>query len=308
MSAAHAATLRLVLGFSPGSASDIIAAALAPALARSLGEDVVLERRLGANGTLAAASVAAAPADGQTLFVATLGTHALAPHLGGVSYDPLNDFAPIALVAAAPLVLAVHPSIAVETLPALVALARAAPARLTFATSAVGGAPHLAGELFQSLAGVELGHVRYDRTQDLYADLEAGKVAMSFNNVMSMAPRVRDGRLRGIATTGTSRSPVLPHLPTLAEAGLAGYAVTNWLGLVAPAGTAPERVAVLNRAVIAALRDDALAAALAADGVEPGGGSPQQFAAHLAGELQRWGPVVARFREKEPAREDPRGG
>lgn len=290
-------SLRLVLGFSPGSASDIIAHALAPALGDALGVPVAIERHLGANGTDAAAMVAASAPDGHTLFVATLGTHALAPHLGRVAYDPLASFAPVALVAAAPLVLAVHPSLALETLPALVALARSAPRRLTFATSAVGGAPHLAGELFQALAGVELVHVRYDRTQELYADLEAGKVAMSFNNVMSMAPRVTSGRLRGLAVTAAERSPVLPDLPTMAEAGIAGYAVTNWLGIVAPAGTPPGRIEVLNLGVAAALCSPAVAAALAADGVVPAGGSPADFTRHLAQELQRWGPVVTRFRE-----------
>jgi tripartite-type tricarboxylate transporter receptor subunit TctC len=290
-------TLRLVLGFSPGSASDIIAHALVPALGDALGATIAIERHLGANGTDAAAMVAASPPDGNTLFVATLGTHALAPHLGRVAYDPRTSFAPVALVAAAPLVLAVHPSLALETLPALVALARSAPRRLTFATSAVGGAPHLAGELFQALAGVELVHVRYDRTQDLYADLEAGKVAMSFNNVMSMAPRVTSGKLRGLAVTAAERSPVLPDLPTMAEAGIADYAVTNWLGIVAPAGTAPEQVDELNRGVEAALRSPAVVAALAKDGVVPAGGSPAAFARHIAQELERWGPVVARFRE-----------
>jgi tripartite-type tricarboxylate transporter receptor subunit TctC len=170
-------TIRLVLGFSPGSASDEIARAVAPALSRALGASIEIDRRGGANGSIAAAHVAAAPADGN---VATLGTHALAPHLtSALPYDPVRHFSPLSLIAEAPLTLACHVSLGVENAQALIEVARARPSALSFGTSAVGGAPHLAAELFQHEAGIAMRHVRFDRTAELYEELEAGRVALT---------------------------------------------------------------------------------------------------------------------------------
>ena len=290
--------IRLVLGFSAGSASDEIARIVAPALASALSTPVEIELRPGQNGAAAASAVATAAADGRTLFMATLGTHALAPHLQtDLPYDPLHHFAPVALVAAAPLVLACHPSLGVSGARGLIDLAKREPGKLTYGTSAIGGAPHLAAELFEAMAGVQLRHVRYSETTQLYADLETGRIAVSFNNVMSMLPRCTSGRLRALAVTTALRSPAAETIPTLAEDALPGYDMSNWLGIVAPRGTAPSRVAWLNEGIARALRDPAIRSAMLAGGVTPRGGSPDTFAEFMAAELARWAPVVSRFRD-----------
>lgn len=290
-------TIRLVLGFSPGSASDEIARALAPALSRALGASIEIELRPGANGSIAAAQIAAAAADGNTLFVATLGTHALAPNLdAALPYDPVQHFSPVSLVAKAPLVLACHPSLGVGNAQALIELARAQPSTLGYGTSAVGGAPHLAAELFQDMAGIALRHVRYDRTGDLYRDLEAGRLALSFNNAMSMLPRCRSGRLQALGVTSTERSLAASDIPALGADTLPGYEVSNWVGIVAPHATPRAVVDELSRAIAAALGVDEVRETFIRAGVTPSPTTPESFAAFIAAEIARWGPVVARFK------------
>jgi tripartite-type tricarboxylate transporter receptor subunit TctC len=265
--------IRLVIGFSPGSASHDAALLLAPRLEEALHRRVVFEWEHGDSGARAARRVAAAHPDGATLLICTLGTHALRPKLPPpCGYDPLTDFAPIGLLMQAPLVLAASPKARLGSVAALLAAARAAPGALTYASSAEGGAPHLAGALFATSARVQLRHRIYSDTRVLYADLESGAVALSFNNVASMAGRLAEGTLVGLATTGGTRHPDLPGLPTLAETGIRGYAVTNWVGLAAPAGTPAS----------------AVAAVAAAAGVEP-----RLFAEHLRSEVYRWRDVAA---------------
>lgn len=287
--------LSLVVGFSPGSASDIVAQALAPALARVRGTEVRIDRRMGADGTRAATAVAIAPPDGTALLVATLGTHALAPLVRATAYDPIVDFVPVCLLAQAPLVLARARGACTETVAALIAQARAAPGRLAYGSSATGGAPHLAAALFADMAGIELVHRQYERTEALYADLEVGRIDLTFNNAMSMVPRIRAGTVRALAVTGPRRSAVLPHLPTVAESGLQGYAVTNWLGLVAPRGTPPTLADALAAEVDAAIRDAGLAAQFAAVGVDLVVSTPAAMAAHLVAERARWTPLILRI-------------
>ena len=232
------APVRLIVGFSAGSASDLIARGLKSELSRELGARVEIELRPGGNGAPAACEVATSEADGKTLFMATMGTHALAPHLGEtLPYDPVQHFAPVSLVALAPLVLACHESLEVSNAHELIELARTRPGEITYGTSAVGGAPHVAAELFQSLAGIEMRHVRYEHTERLYKELEAGLISISFNNIMSMLPRCRGGSLKALAVTSAGRSAVAPDVPTLIESGLPGYEVTNWVGIVAPKNT-----------------------------------------------------------------------
>ena len=288
--------MRLVIGFSPGSASDNVAQALAPELERRLGQPVEIERHPGGNGVPAARLVARSRPDGATLFVATLGTHALAPYLDpGAGYDPLTDFTPVALVARSPLILACHPSLPVATVPELIALARAQPGTVSYGSSAFGGAPHLAAALFEHMAGVTLRHVRFEQTSRLYRDLCGGRVDLSFNNPMSMLPRLAERALRGLAVTAATRSPVAPELPTLAEAGLPGYDVSNWVGIVAPGGMPEETTCVLAQAIAAALQSDTVTRSWSAAGIERPAGAPGDFAAFLAQELERWGPVARRL-------------
>lgn len=288
--------IRLILGASPGSASDFLARALAPELSRILGQPLAVELHPGDNGAKAASRVAASQPDGHTLFLTTLGIHAIAPNLvKRLPYDPLHDFASVSLVSRSPLVLAVHPSIEAESVAQLIDLARRLRGKLSYASSAIGGAPHLAAELFQAMAGIEMSHVRYERTQELYADLIAGRVALSFNNVMSMLPCLAAGKLRGLAVTGPERCQAAPQLPTVSESGLPGYEVTNWLGIVAPAGTSGESIAVLHNALAAALRTPAIAENLSRLGIEPLASTPEEFGAFADNELARWAPVVAKF-------------
>ena len=293
-----AQSLRLLLGFSPGSASDQVARLLAPSLAQRLGCGVYIESRLGCNGADAAAEAARSAPDGRTLFVATLGTHALAPNLGQPPpYDPIEDFAPISLLSRAPMLLACFSGLPVSSVRELIELARAQPGALTYATSAIGGAPHLAAELFQTLAGIELRHVRYDHTEKLYADLERGVVALSFNNIMSMLPRCRAGSLRSLGVSSATPSPVALDVPTIESSGLPGYEVYNWLGLVAPRATPPTLVAKLSKTIGDALRSENVAGPLEAAGVEPNACTPAEFARFLRNEIRRWGPVVSQFRQ-----------
>jgi tripartite-type tricarboxylate transporter receptor subunit TctC len=288
--------LKIIVGFSPGSASDDIANLIAAPLATQLGRQVVIERIAGESGTLGAQAAAQRAADGNTLFVATLGTHALAPHVRvHLPYDALRDFAPVSLLTQSPMLLACHPSLPASTVNEFIAHARANPSALAYGTSAIGGAPHLAAELFQLVTGIALRHARYDETQKLYADLEAGRIALSFNNILSMLPRCASGKLRALGVTSTQRSPIAPHIPTLAECGLQGCEVSNWLGLVAPRGTPAAVVDTLSQAAAEMINSRDISAALLTAGISPMGSSPLAFERFIAAELNRWKPVIARF-------------
>ena len=290
--------LRIIVGFSPGSASDDIANLIAAPLAAQLGRQVVIERIAGESGTLGAQAAATSAPDGNTLFVATLGTHALAPHArANLPYDALRDFAPVSLLTQSPMLLACHPSLPAANVNEFIAYARANPGALAYGTSAIGGAPHLAAELFQSVTGVALRHARYDETQKLYADLETGRIALSFNNILSMLPRCASGKLRALGVTSAQRSPVAPNIPTLAECGVQGCEVSNWLGLVAPRGTPAALVDTLSQAAAEAINGRDVAAALITAGISPMGSSALAFERFIAAELNRWRPVVARFSE-----------
>ena len=288
--------LRLVIGFSAGSASDDIAHLIAAPFGELLGRRVAIDRIAGESGTRGAQAVAHSAPDGNTLFIATLGTHALAPHVRhDLPYDALADFQAVSLLTQSPMLLACHPALPASSLHELIAHARARPGALAYGTSALGGAPHLAAELFQAVTGVTLRHARYDETQTLYADLETGRIHLSFNNIMSMLPRCHAGKLRALGVTAGQRSTIAPDIPTLAESGLAGCEVSNWLGLVAPRGTPAALVGTLSSAAAAVMQRADIAATLNAAGMTPCGSTPAEFSAFIASELQRWEPVVRQF-------------
>ena len=201
----------------------------------------------------------------------------------------------VSLVAKSPMLLACNTTLAVASIAELIGQARAADYPLTYATSAVGGAPHLAAALFQEMTGITLQHVRYDETERLYRDLEAGAVALSFNNLISMLPRCRRGTLRALAVSSAGRIEAAPDIPTIAESGVPGYEVTNWVGIVAPRAMDPALLVELSNAVTAAVESDAVTSALRADGVVPCGGAPEVFASFMASELKRWQRIAARF-------------
>ncbi|HEY4142434.1 MAG TPA: tripartite tricarboxylate transporter substrate-binding protein [Pseudolabrys sp.] len=284
--------LRLLLGFSPGSASHNVAQAIVPRLAAHLGRPVELELYPGDSGRIAARLAAASPPDGNTLLVATLGTHALVPAIDpGCGYHPLKDFTPISLLLKAPLILGVPSSSGISSAAELIEAARTADPPLTYGSSAIGGAPHLAAALFADCAGVKFDHVRYRDTRQLYADLVDSRIALSFNNVMSMVPLIRAGKLRALGTTGPWPHPTLRGVPPIADAGLSGYEVSNWLGVVGPAGLPAAVVAQIGKGFAAAARDTA-----AADvGSDIAACSAEEFAALVRSEWERWKPIVRRL-------------
>jgi tripartite-type tricarboxylate transporter receptor subunit TctC len=287
--------MRLVLGFSPGSLSDHIARMLRDALAEQLRAPVTIELKPGKNVIPAACEVAGSTPDGATLFMATLGTHAIAPFVSAQpAYDPLGDFTCLSLVSRSPMLLACHPSMGAASVSALIERARST--ELTYATSAVGGAPHLAAELFQRLAGVTMRHVRYDQTGVLYHDLEAGKVDLSFNNIISMLPRCRAGKLRALAVSSRERAEIAPDIPTLEESGVAGYDMTNWVGIAGPRGMDEATAVRLSAAVAAAARSEPVSTGLRAQGIIPCGSTAPEFAAFVRGETAKWRPIVAQLR------------
>ncbi|GAA4326256.1 tripartite tricarboxylate transporter substrate binding protein [Pigmentiphaga soli] len=284
--------VRLIIGFSPRSASDTMASALAPELEKALDRPVVLDRHMGEDGVVAARALMDAPPDGRHLLIVTLGTHALNPAVAAVPpYDPVADFTPVALLMRTPLVLGVAPTLPVSSVAELVALGRSR--RLAFGCSAAIGAPRLAAELFGRDAGLDLHAAVYARTEDLYADLAAGRIDASFNNPMTMLPLFREGRARGIATTGPARLPAAPSLPTMAECGFADFAVENWVGIVGPKGLPPARAQALSEAIRAALGTPSMARTFGRLGLDASSSAgAAEFAAYLRDQVARWAPVA----------------
>lgn len=284
--------MRLLIGFSPGSASYNVAQMIVPRLSVHLGRKVELEQYPGDSGKFAARMVAAARPDDNTLLVATLGTHALVPALDdNCGYDPVSDFTPISLMLKAPLILAVPATAGAGSLGSFIERARQATPPLTYGSSAIGGAPYLAAELFGRQAGVPFRHVRYADTRELYGDLMDGRIDLSFNNVMSMLPLIEEGRLVPLGTTGSRPHPALPNVAPISGT-VSDYEVTNWLGIVGPAGMPPAAVAEINAAVAAAVHDvsqgDAVSDFVAS--------SAEDFAAFIGSECRRWASAAAHLR------------
>ena len=285
--------VRFVIGFTPGGPSDILARAVGQKLAERWGQQVVVENRPGAGGNLAAEAVAKSAADGYTWLLGNnsiLATnHALYRKL---PYDPVKDFAPVALVAVQPNILVVHPDVPAKTVPELVALAKQSPGKLNYASSGAGAAAHLAGELFKTMAGVDIVHVPYKGAQPALTDLIAGQVQLMFATSASVIPYIKAGRLRALAVTTAQRSPSVPDLPTVAEAGLAGFEATTWHGIVVPVATARAVIDKINADVNAALKEKELSERLAGLGAEVVTGTPRDFADYIAREIPKWTKVV----------------
>lgn len=288
--------LRLVVGQAPGGATDIVARLVAPRLGEALGQSVVVENRTGAAGSIGAASVARSAPDGYNLLVVS-SSYAINPSLyPDLPFDPVKDLAPVVLLAEAPFLLVVHPSLPARSVKELVALARARPGVLNFASGGNGSSGHLAGELFKHLAGVEMVHVPYKGAGPALVDLIAGQVHLTFASVLSSGPHVKSGRLRALAATGAKPSAAMPQLPTVAQAGVKGYRRTTWYGLLAPAATPGAIVERLNAAARAALEAPELKNRLLADGAEPAAGTPVEFQAFLAAEIASAREIVQRAR------------
>jgi len=285
--------IRWVVPYPPGGPLDIVARVVGQKLAERLGQSVVIDNRAGAGGNIGADLVAKAPPDGHSIVMGAVATHAINVHLyARLPFDPIRDFAPVVLITQVPNILVVNPGLPAKSVKDLIALARQKPGALSFGSGSIGSAGHLAGELFKRLAGVEMVHVPYKGAAPAVADLLAGQVQLMFDNLASALPNVKAARLRALAVTTAKRSPQVPELPTIAEAGLAGFDVSTWFGIFASAGTPATRVDRLNREVIAILEQADVKERLALLGAEPAGGSPQAFAAFVRTELEKYGKVV----------------
>lgn len=293
-SAYPAKPVRLVVGQAPGGATDIIARLVAPKFGEYLGQSVVVENRTGAAGSIGAAFVAKSPPDGYNLLVVS-SSYAINPSLyKDLPFDPVKDLVPVTLIAEAPFLLVVHPSLPVQSVKALVAFAKAKPGVLNFASGGNGSSGQLAGELFKYLAGVNMVHVPYKGAGPAMVDVIAGQVHMTFASVLSSLPHVKSGRLRPLAVTSARRSVAVPELPTLAEAGVKDYRTTTWYGLLAPANTPAPIVNRLSGEMQKVVESGDVKNRILTDGAEPVGGSPKQFHDHLASEMARVREIIQR--------------
>jgi tripartite-type tricarboxylate transporter receptor subunit TctC len=284
--------VRVVVGFPAGGPSDILARLVAQRLAEATGQQFVVDNRGGASGMIGAEQVAKAQPDGYTLLVVPA-THAVNPSLyKKIAFDTLRDFTPVSLVAEGPFILVVHPSLPVKSVQELIALARRRPGELNYASAGVGGLPHLAGELFKSTTGIRMNHIPYKGAAPATIDLVAGHVTIMFNNMLSAIPHVKGGRLRALAVTTAKRSSAVPEVPAIAEAGVKGYEVSGWYGVLAPAGLPADVLARLNGEVNRAMRQPEIVRRLAGEGVDAVGSTPEAFGARIASEMQKWSAVV----------------
>src|SRR5207249_4394377 len=285
--------IRLIVPFAAGGGNDNVARLVGKHLSDSLGQQLVIDNRPGAGGVLGAELAAKAAPDGYTLFLGGVGSHAINPNLNDhLPYDPIRDFAPVVLLASAPLVLVVHPSVPADSIKALVALARSRPGQLNYASNGNGSSSHLAAVMFDSMTGVDMVHVPYKGLSPALTDLLSGRVQLMFSSVVAILPHIKAGKLRGLAVTGSRRLASMPNLPTIAESGLPGYEASSWYGVLAPAGTPREIVARLNSELVKALAQPEVRTSLLAEGAEPIGGTPEQFAAHIHSEKERLGKLI----------------
>jgi tripartite-type tricarboxylate transporter receptor subunit TctC len=284
--------VRVVVPFSAGGPNDIIARLVAQKLSEALGQQFVVDNRPGAGGNLGTDSVAKAPPDGYTLLSAGPGSLIMNPLLNKVPYDTARDFAPVSLMASAPNVLVVHPSVPATSVKELIELARAQPGRLNYASAGTGSSAHFAVALFAAMARVELAHVPYRGTGPGINDLVGGQVQLAIFGIPPVLPHVKTGRLRALAVTGKRRSSELPEVPTVDEAGVPGYEMNPWYGLLAPAGTPRAIVARLGSEVSKIVRAVEMREKLAAQGAEPAGGTPEDYAAVIQSDTAMWTRVI----------------
>ncbi|MEH3086628.1 MAG: tripartite tricarboxylate transporter substrate binding protein [Xylophilus ampelinus] len=284
----------LVIPYPPGGPTDAMARTLAAEIKDRIGQPMVVENRAGANGNIGAEYVARAEPDGYTLMFGTSGPLAINASLyGKIGYDPVKSFAPVIRVGYLPNVLVVHPGVPAQSLRELVAYAKAHPGKLAYASSGSGASSHLAGVLFNSVAGTDFLHIPYKGTGPALNDLLGGQVSMSFTDVLTAQQYVKAGRLRALGVTTAKRSQALPEVPTIAEQGYPGYDVSVFFGVVAPAGTPAERIAMLNQAFAGALATERVRALFASQGLEPASDtSPQALGRFIAEETAKWGQVV----------------
>ena len=285
--------LRMIVTFAAGGGADFVARAIAPKLSDALGQPVVVDNRPGANGALGADIVAKAPADGYTLLLGAAGTIVVAPHLGAkLPFDAQRDFAPVSLVAISPFVVTLNPSVPASNIRELIALAKSSAGKLNYGTSGTGGSPQLATELFKSMAGVNMTHVPYKGLAPALTDLIGGQIQVVFADVALVKGHIGAGKLKGLAVTSAARTSAMPELPTVAEAGVPGYAGGTWYAIFAPAGTPQAVVDRLSAETRKALGHADIKTSFTNAGIEPAGNSPAELGGFIRDESAKWGKVV----------------
>jgi len=287
--------ITIVVPFSPGGTTDILARIVAQHLTLRWNVSVVVDNRAGAGGNIGTAIVAQAKPDGYTLVLGTIGTHAINASLyKSMPYDPIKDFAPLTRMAMVPNVLVVNPSAPYKSVAEMIAYGKANPEKLTFGSSGNGSTLHLSGELFKMMTGVNMVHVPYKGSSPAVADLLGGQISMIFDNLPSSLPYIKNGKLRGLGVTSSARSELLPDMPTVAEAGVPGYEVMSWFGMWAPAKTPPAILAKLNKEIVDILKLPEVNQLIVSQGAQPYPETPQQFDAFIRGENKKWADIVSR--------------
>ncbi len=286
--------IRMVLPYPAGtSVNDVLGRALAQRLSTPLGQQVIFDNRAGAAGTIGSDMVAKSPPDGYTLLVGVTGALTIAPYVyPKLGYDTLRDFAPVAMVALAPYIIVVHPSVPAKNMKELIALAKSRPGELRFASAGVGSTPHLCTELFLSQAGIKMLHIPYKGGTPAMVDTIAGHTEVLCTSVTNAAPFIKAGKIRGIGVTPIKRSPVLPDLPTMDEQGLKGFNVSQWLGIVAPAKTPQPVLQRLHQEITRVVNSAEYVKFIRAQGAEPAPMSPEEFTDVIRTDLARWGKLV----------------
>ncbi len=285
--------IHIIVTVPPGGAADFIARTVGAKLAEAVGQQVLIENRAGAGGTIAAEAVAKALADGYTLLQASITTHGIGPHLyAKLPYDPIKDFAPITMLATLPLIMVVNAGVPAASATEFIALAKANPGQFSFASSGNGGAPHMAGELFKRVTGVDMLHVPYKGSGPAVADLLAGQVQVMFDAAPALIAHVRSGKLRVLAAASPGRNRLAPEAPTFAELGFPRIAVSLWYGMLAPAATPTPIIDRLNRELLKILDAPDVRERLVSQGADPAPGTPAACAAFMREEMAKWEPIV----------------
>jgi tripartite-type tricarboxylate transporter receptor subunit TctC len=285
--------VRLIVTVPPGGAADLVARVMAQKLGDALGQTFVVDNRGGGGGQIAADTVAKAAPDGYTTLLGSITTHGIGPHIySKLPYDPVKDFAPVALYATMPMIVVANAQLPVKNVPELIALAKAKPNTISFASSGSGGAPHLVGELFKNVTGAPIQHVPYKGSAPGAADVAGGQVQLMFDALAPHLPHLRSGRTKVLAAISPARLPVAPDAPTMIELGYPKVAASIWYGMMVPAGTPKALITKLNAESNNALALPDVKERLAAAGIDTAGGTPEQFAKFIGDELAKWGPVV----------------
>ncbi|OAI51979.1 hypothetical protein AYO46_01245 [Betaproteobacteria bacterium SCGC AG-212-J23] len=284
--------VKIIVAFPPGGGTDIVARVVGAKLQEAWGQGVVVENRAGASGTIGTELAAKADPDGHTLFMATMGNMTANPHLYNMGIDPLRAFAPITKVVDVHFVFMANPSLPAANVAEVIALAKKKPGEIAYSSSGPGGAPHLAMELFKRQAGIDLIHIPYKGSSMSINDLIGGRVMLSMDSLVQSAPHIKSGRLKALAVLGPKRSPLLPEVPTMQEAGVAGYSLTNWFGLLAPAATPKEVVSKIHGDVKKVLNDPDIIKRIGDLGADVVGNTPEEFGAAMRAESQQWAEII----------------